>query len=571
MSDDDDKKLRMSFDPSTLEHLGVKMYSSLPNALAELIANAYDADATCVRINLHDDGANKSIEVIDDGVGMTFDEINDKFLRIGRNRRAEEDTYSPSGNRKATGKKGLGKLALFGLAQRIKIETRQKRMDEKIIFELDWNKIMSSEKPEYNPTSKLKPCDPSKQGTKITLLDLKRSSPFDKKELAVSISKLFVFFDNKKFKCCLTLNNDEPMAVNQKLKYESVDEQFPWKFPEFSMSIDDNFEYKNRISGKIISTRKPLKPNLRGITLYANGRLVNAPEFFGRSESSHVYSYLTGWLEVDYIDNLEEDVISTNRQSLNWENEEMKKLRNFLFKILQKIVKEWREKWQKAKEEKISKDTGINIEIWMGETPESIRKILRRILRLVIEDGGIDPILTEKIVNNIYGLVPGYPYYHWRNLHPKVKEISREYYQKEDYYTAFSESVKCYIDEIMRITGSQSPPFNLMKEVFILPDAHQCSECNRPFKPIKKVSGTQPILDVTAKYVQSGKSFKQATLDGIQKGQGLLSQGVVAGGRNTMAHEEFRNLKQTDLFTEDDCLDALSILSHLFRRLEDAQ
>lgn len=37
--------LKMTFDPKTIEHLGVKMYSTLPPALAELISNAYDADA----------------------------------------------------------------------------------------------------------------------------------------------------------------------------------------------------------------------------------------------------------------------------------------------------------------------------------------------------------------------------------------------------------------------------------------------------------------------------------------------------------------------------------------------
>ena len=39
------QKLEMSFDPQTIEHLGVKMYSQLPNAIAELIANSYDAES----------------------------------------------------------------------------------------------------------------------------------------------------------------------------------------------------------------------------------------------------------------------------------------------------------------------------------------------------------------------------------------------------------------------------------------------------------------------------------------------------------------------------------------------
>ena len=39
------EELVLKFEPKTIEHLGVKMYSTLPPALAELISNAYDADA----------------------------------------------------------------------------------------------------------------------------------------------------------------------------------------------------------------------------------------------------------------------------------------------------------------------------------------------------------------------------------------------------------------------------------------------------------------------------------------------------------------------------------------------
>lgn len=77
----------MTFTPNTIEHLGVRMYSTLPPVLAELIANSYDADAGKVDVNLYDQ-VDKKIIVEDNGHGMTFDEINANFLRIGRNRRA---------------------------------------------------------------------------------------------------------------------------------------------------------------------------------------------------------------------------------------------------------------------------------------------------------------------------------------------------------------------------------------------------------------------------------------------------------------------------------------------------
>ena len=100
----DEPKLKMSFEPTTVEHLGLKMYSKLPMALAELIANAYDADSETVEMKLFDNSEEKKIMVIDDGIGMSFDEINNLFLRIGRNRRIEGETTTQKG-RIATGKR----------------------------------------------------------------------------------------------------------------------------------------------------------------------------------------------------------------------------------------------------------------------------------------------------------------------------------------------------------------------------------------------------------------------------------------------------------------------------------
>ncbi|WP_232816101.1 ATP-binding protein [Chryseobacterium capnotolerans] len=58
---------------------------------------------------------------------MSFDEVNNYFLRIGRNRR-EENQESQCG-RIPTGKKGLGKLALFGIGDKITISTsKEKKM-----------------------------------------------------------------------------------------------------------------------------------------------------------------------------------------------------------------------------------------------------------------------------------------------------------------------------------------------------------------------------------------------------------------------------------------------------------
>jgi HSP90 family molecular chaperone len=135
------RELELKFDPQTIKHLGLKMYSTLPPAIAELISNAYDADASEVLIKLKE-GKNipKEINITDNGDGLSYDEINDKFLVIGRNRRLDEgDQPSKKYKRKPTGKKGLGKLALFGLANTIIIRTvKDKYLNE---FILDWEEL----------------------------------------------------------------------------------------------------------------------------------------------------------------------------------------------------------------------------------------------------------------------------------------------------------------------------------------------------------------------------------------------------------------------------------------------
>ena len=219
---------------------------------------------------------------------------------------------------------------------------------------------------EYKPNYKINSCDKDDTGTTIILTNLKRKSGFDKKGLATSLSKLFNFSDEN-FTIKLSLNDDEPIIVDKRQRYEAFKKEFEWTFPSFSNTVEDEYEYKGEISGKIITTKKPLPADMRGITLFANGRMINASEFFGAKESSHFYSYATGWLDVDFVDLWDEDVISTDRQSINWELDKTESLRNFLKKCIYKIEREWREKRKERKrreiEREISEKKGEEFEI----------------------------------------------------------------------------------------------------------------------------------------------------------------------------------------------------------------
>ena len=73
-----------------------------------------------------------------------------------------------------------------------------------------------------------------------------------------------------------------------------------------------------------------------------------------------MYSYLTGWLNVDFVDEMTEDVISTDRQSLNWDLPVTTELQNNLKELLKKIERNWREKRKfSQKENDLFKDTAF--------------------------------------------------------------------------------------------------------------------------------------------------------------------------------------------------------------------
>lgn len=109
---------QINIDKKVLRLLGSQLYGDTPSIISELVQNAYDADARNVWITINTT-APSTIIVKDDGIGMTPNEINLRFLNIGQNRR-EKYPISPAG-RKVLGRKGIGKLAVFSLAKVIDI------------------------------------------------------------------------------------------------------------------------------------------------------------------------------------------------------------------------------------------------------------------------------------------------------------------------------------------------------------------------------------------------------------------------------------------------------------------
>ena len=166
------------------------------------------------------------------------------------------------------------------------------------------------------------------------------------------------------------------------------------------------------------------------MTLFANGRMVNSPEFFGPSESSHFFSYATGWLNIDFIDNWDEDVISTNRQSIDWESPNTVKLRQYLASCISIIEREWREFRKDKKKESISNKTNIDVTDWLEKLPEGVQEKVDEIVALLDDTPELSEDTQQKSIQILHQLIPEYANLHWRNLEKLNKGCFRKILSK---------------------------------------------------------------------------------------------------------------------------------------------
>ena len=105
-------------DAELLRELGQRLVGRQYIALAELVKNSFDADASRVEIRIHND----SIEVSDNGHGMTLDDFQSCWMRVGSTHKVKEVT-SPDLKRPLTGSKGVGRLAVQFLASELELNS----------------------------------------------------------------------------------------------------------------------------------------------------------------------------------------------------------------------------------------------------------------------------------------------------------------------------------------------------------------------------------------------------------------------------------------------------------------
>ena len=359
----------LTIGPNDLNHLGVNLYNSMPAVLSEAVANAWDADAQNVSIDIGAD----SITIADDGHGMTRDDCNKKFLTVGYARRKEAG-MTPGG-RVVMGRKGIGKLSLFSIADVIEIRTARKDSpDDRAGFVMDINKIRDKIEDGNSSTTtcELEEVDESRikidHGTRIRLTGLNRRMGRNAKAVRKNLARRFSIIDPA-HRFNVTVNGDA-IAINDrdywpKLEYvwymgsegDRITRQCKCKRAEIDEAVDSDREY--RVSGWVGTVKKQedIDDGNNRITIMARGKVIHE-DILGNIKEGGVFSkYIIGEVRADFLDiDEEEDIATSSRQSVIEDSTRFIALRDHVKNaVIKRIQSEWtRFRTESAKDRALS-------------------------------------------------------------------------------------------------------------------------------------------------------------------------------------------------------------------------
>ena len=291
-----------------VKHFGRNLYTSNPPAIAELIANSWDAYCTECDIFYNDteiDGYKKtSLLILDDGIGMTDEELSERYAISGTEKNTD-DVRKPAGIelRPYMGRKGIGKFSAFSLGDSYIIYTKSDRDTQwkKMVFKYE---LLLEDRPtvpinvEYiDSLQELKEVFPNLEenntGTAVYIPEMRRkiiSSSID--GLKNLISRRFSVSVIGSHNFSLKINSD---VVNLSqhfydnnlefiyyfgIELEEIRERFP-RIPEENFyKEEDEFFTTNSISGWLGTVEVPSQLladeniSISGVVVYIHGKLM---------------------------------------------------------------------------------------------------------------------------------------------------------------------------------------------------------------------------------------------------------------------------------------------------------
>jgi hypothetical protein len=438
------ESVKMKIHTGMLESLGLNMYTSIAKSLVEFIANGFDADATEVKVTMPSDAIQKartelkeatkkavadgkqekanriyaplpdSIEITieDNGHGMTIDDLENKFLIVNRNRRDQQGAKSESGLRAVMGRKGLGKLAGFGVAEQVVIWTKRKGETYATTLHMNYSQIKQCEtigdvdfSPQYDDD-----LDPKASGTKITLKKLRCDSVRSKEDKLEDVLARNFFMMGEDFKLHLNDALVKDPEIDYEFSYPPKEKQDKFGLAEIDVKVDETFTYPIRAVVKFRAPNKEqndgkqrgsLPAALRGARVYCNKRLAAGPTLFNLETGMHNFhaqSYMECIVHADVLDQLEADLIGTNRSGLKTDNEVVDRFVETVTGVMRSAIYE-HSKFRSAQAEKeIQEDpTSVNILKQVSQLSRKTQKPAKALLMSIAASHGIDSAAYKEV------------------------------------------------------------------------------------------------------------------------------------------------------------------------------
>ena len=397
----DEHHYTMRISRRTVDKLGVKLYDRASAVVAELVANAYDADAECVDVRLPlatllgqptslkqttaptreaTDGSNahlaaaevdgprklnlgeappaarrtqhspyiEMIEVSDDGHGMDPGEADSNFLTVGQDRRMNpgQGPLSRGKRRPVMGRKGIGKLAPFGICRRIEVMSAGgKRTAHGYLmshFILDYDEIIQDTEQAYYPERGAKDRTHSaKPGTTIRLSHFQRKRVPGAETFLRQLARRFGA-QQPDFRIRIQdLRNptEEPMPVTA----VDIPVVGATRIDLKGRPVPLNNGATLPVTGWIGMAKQGYKhEELAGVRIYARNKIVATTRDFGLMSGftgeNTLRSYLVGEIHAEWLDeDSGEDLIKTDRQDILWESDRGQALRSWGQDLLKEL------------------------------------------------------------------------------------------------------------------------------------------------------------------------------------------------------------------------------------------
>lgn len=357
-----DDKFSFNISLSILNHLGRNLYRSFVTVLGEAISNSWDADAKNVWIDI--DRENNSFVIKDDGEGMSNEDFQNKFLKIGYSKRKGGTRKSTKG-RPFIGRKGIGKLALLSCAEKITVISKKQGgdyvggcidnagLDSAITDDLNADEYELSA---WNIDDFKNPILDHEKGTIILFEGINGGI----KNTLFYIKKIVALY----FRFALVDNDFNIFIDGEKITHKHMEEigsktQFLWtindhvdpyiedclKFIKETENISSSLDIKGFIGSVLLPSHVKIRETDEKVTvdLFVNGRLREKDILKNIPTNRITESYLYGQIHFNELDN-DEDPFTSSREGVISDNHSYQL---FLLEIKNKILPKVMEQWDK--------------------------------------------------------------------------------------------------------------------------------------------------------------------------------------------------------------------------------